>query len=294
MDDTTEPPKHDHPLHGRPHPFDKLHPALYVSEFVGTFLLVFVGLSVVVALWGKGAPLAWLPLQPGARRFLNGTLFGTTGALIAFSHCGKVSGAHINPAVTLAFWLEDKIQWRDALCYVVAQIAGGVAGGVALLIWGRIGASDGYGASVPDAACSALGADRGRDRLHLPARRADLRHGLAQGDAVLDAAHQPAALRGADLARGAALRRLGQSRAQPRPGGGERVVARAMGVFRRALRRRRARGRAQQAGGLGPPPSAARRGSAISRITPPFGRRRKAARREPAGATAAAARPGAM
>lgn len=145
------PPGHDHPLHGRPHPFDKLHPALYVSEFIGTFLLVFVGLSVVVALWGKGAPLAWLPLQPAARRFLNGALFGTTGALIAFSHCGKVSGAHINPAVTLAFWLEDKIKWRDALGYVVAQIAGGVAGAVALLIWGRVGASDGYGASVPDA-----------------------------------------------------------------------------------------------------------------------------------------------
>src|ERR1700760_1789964 len=125
----TQPP--DHPLHGRPHPFDKLHPALYVSEFIGTFLLVFVGLSIVVALWGHGAPLAWLPLAPGWRRLLNGALFGATGALIAFSHCGKVSGAHINPAVTLAFWLEDKLKWRDALGYVVAQLAGGMLGAAA-------------------------------------------------------------------------------------------------------------------------------------------------------------------
>jgi hypothetical protein len=37
------------------------------------------------------------------RRLITGFLFGTTGACIALSPVGKVSGAHINPAVTLAF-----------------------------------------------------------------------------------------------------------------------------------------------------------------------------------------------
>jgi hypothetical protein len=51
----------DRPLSGTPHPFDKLHPRMYASELVGTALLVFLGLSIVIALWGQGAPLASLP-----------------------------------------------------------------------------------------------------------------------------------------------------------------------------------------------------------------------------------------
>jgi aquaporin Z len=142
--------RQDHPLIGLPHPFDKLHPDMYVAELLGTALLVAVGLSVVIALWGHGSPLAALPLQPGLRRLLNGALFGGTGAVIAYSAIGRISGAHINPAMTLAFWLEGKIAWRDALGYVVAQLIGGALGAAALLFWGRIGASTTYGASLPE------------------------------------------------------------------------------------------------------------------------------------------------
>ena len=50
--------------------------------------------------------------------FLSGmvgaALFGGTGAVIAYSALGRVSGAHINPAMTLAFWMVGKIAWRDA------------------------------------------------------------------------------------------------------------------------------------------------------------------------------------
>jgi aquaporin Z len=128
----------------------KLHPSLYVSELIGTALLVAVGLSMVIALWGDGSPLAALPLEPGARRLLNGALFGGTGAVIAYSAVGRISGAHINPAMTFAFWLEGKIAWRDALCYVAAQLIGGALGAVTLLSWGPIGASTQYGASLPE------------------------------------------------------------------------------------------------------------------------------------------------
>jgi aquaporin Z len=122
---------------------------LYVAEVLGTALLVAVGLSTVILLWGHGSPFADLPLQPGVRRALNGALFGGTGALIAYSAVGRISGAHINPAMTLAFWIEGKMVWRDALGYVVAQLAGAAVGAAALLLWGEIGASDTYGASLP-------------------------------------------------------------------------------------------------------------------------------------------------
>lgn len=124
---------------------------MYGAELVGTALLVFVGLSIVIALWGRNAPLAWLTIPPGARRLLNGFLFGSVGAAIAFSPLGRMSGAHINPAMTLAFWLEGKIRWRDAACYVLAQLAGAAVGAAALLLWGAVGASVTWGASVPAA-----------------------------------------------------------------------------------------------------------------------------------------------
>lgn len=142
----------DRPLSGDPHPYDRLHPAMYGAECLGTFLLVVLGLSLVIALWGKGAPLAWLPLAPGQRRLLNGFLFGCVGAAVAYSPIGRISGAHINPAMTFAFWLEGKLQWRDATCYVLAQLCGAAAGGVLLLAWGRVGASDAWGAAKPDSA----------------------------------------------------------------------------------------------------------------------------------------------
>jgi aquaporin Z len=140
----------DRPLHGMPHPYDKLHPRMYAAELVGTALLVFLGLSVVIALWGHDAPLASLPIPADARRLLNGFLFGTVGAAIAFSPIGRMSGAHINPAVTFAFWLEGKLRWRDASFYVLAQLVGAALGSVALLVWGAVGASDTWGASVPN------------------------------------------------------------------------------------------------------------------------------------------------
>jgi len=134
--------KLDRPLSGLPHPFDKLHPKMYASELLGTALLVFLGLSIVIALWGRGAPLASLPIPEGVRRLLTGFLFGTVGAAIAFSPIGKMSGAHINPAVTFAFWLEGKLQWRDASFYSLAQLIGAAFGAAALILWGTAGASD--------------------------------------------------------------------------------------------------------------------------------------------------------
>jgi aquaporin Z len=139
---TCDPSSLDHPLRGQPHPDGRLHWGMYLSEFVGTALLVAIGLSTVIALWAPGAPLKDLPLTIAERRILNGLLFGTTGALISISAIGRISGSHINPAVTFAFWLDGKIKWRDAACYVAAQLLGGIVGAVCLLAWSGVGAGD--------------------------------------------------------------------------------------------------------------------------------------------------------
>jgi aquaporin Z len=143
--------RRDLPLRGQPHPHDRLHPALYAAELAGTALLVSIGLSVVIALWGRGSPLAALLPDLGPRRAVNGFLFGSVAALVALSPLGRISGAHINPAVTLAFWLEGKIAWRDAGCYVVAQFLGAALGALPLLAWGAMGRSVDFGATLPEA-----------------------------------------------------------------------------------------------------------------------------------------------
>jgi aquaporin Z len=121
----------------------------FLSEFIGTALLIAVGLSVVILDFGSGSPVVqWIP-GAGLRRLITGFLFGTTGALIAISPVGKVSGAHINPAVTLAFWLKKKMNTGHAVGYIIAQFSGAALGALPLLIWGNIGASVQFGATVP-------------------------------------------------------------------------------------------------------------------------------------------------
>jgi aquaporin Z len=130
----------------------------YGAELVGTGLLVLIGLSVVILAFGEGSPVAdWIP-PPGLRRLIAGLLFGATGAGITVSPLGRASGAHINPAVTLAFWLEGKIESRHAACYVASQLAGGVAGAVPLLAWGALGRSIGFASTSPGAGVTAWGA----------------------------------------------------------------------------------------------------------------------------------------
>ncbi len=94
--------------------------SLYVSEFVGTALLVAVGVSVVILDFGTGSPVARAIPDAGARRALTGFLFGAVGGLIALSPVGKISGAHINPAVTLAFWMRGKMGPGHAAGYAAA------------------------------------------------------------------------------------------------------------------------------------------------------------------------------
>ncbi|HEY6363790.1 MAG TPA: aquaporin [Candidatus Binatia bacterium] len=92
---------------------------LFSSELIGTAVLVLVGLSLVIVMFGAGSPLVPLLPNEGLRRLITGFLFGTTGALIALSPVGKESGAHINPVVTVGFWLMHAIDARVATGYIL-------------------------------------------------------------------------------------------------------------------------------------------------------------------------------
>lgn len=128
---------------------------LFGAEVIGTALLIAVGLSVVIVEFGDGSPVARLLPSAAWRRAVTGFLFGITGALIALSPLGKESGAHINPVVTLGFWLIGRLKARHVIGYVLSQLAGATIGAAPLLAWGAMGRSVTYGATLPGAAYGA-------------------------------------------------------------------------------------------------------------------------------------------
>jgi aquaporin Z len=122
---------------------------LFLAEFIGTGLLLLVGLSLVIFMFGAGSPIAEIIPSVTARRIITGFLFGGWGATISLTNIGKVSGAHINPAVTLVFWIFKKIDSQSALYYVLGQLSGAIAGCLPLLVWGDMGESLSFGATTP-------------------------------------------------------------------------------------------------------------------------------------------------
>src|SRR6202022_1050172 len=68
-------------------------------------------------------------LDPTVRRALMGATMGLTAIALIHSPWGKRSGAHLNPAVTLAFWRLGRVPGRVAIFYGVGQAAGGAIGG---------------------------------------------------------------------------------------------------------------------------------------------------------------------
>jgi glycerol uptake facilitator protein len=94
-----------------------------LSEFLGTAILVIFGNGVVanvVLNKTKGNSSGWIVITIGwAMAVFIGVLFAS-----------KYSGAHLNPAVTVALALTEKFDATSAIGYIIAQIAGGVLGGM--------------------------------------------------------------------------------------------------------------------------------------------------------------------
>ena len=113
-----------------------------LSEVFGTFLLVLVaGGAVVVGAISHGAIS-----RPAAV-----TAPGLMVMAIILS-MGNLSGAHLNPAVTLAFALRRDFPWRRVLRYVLAQLSGAAL--ACLVLWAFYGKTGRLGATEPGAGVS--------------------------------------------------------------------------------------------------------------------------------------------
>lgn len=114
-----------------------------VAEFFGTFWLVLGGC-------GSAALAAGFPdLGIG---FVGVSLaFGLTVLTIAYS-LGHISGAHLNPAVTIGLWMGGRIDAKDILPYILSQILGAIAAAGVLYI-----IVTGNGSSIGDFAANGYG-----------------------------------------------------------------------------------------------------------------------------------------
>ena len=96
----------------------------YIAEAIGTMVLTLVGCGTAVVT-GNIVAIA--------------LAFGLS--VVAMAYCiGRVSGCHINPAITIGMLIDGRIEKNDAIFYIVAQFIGGIVG--ALLLWIIVGQTD--------------------------------------------------------------------------------------------------------------------------------------------------------
>lgn len=98
----------------------------YLAEIIGTAILVLFGDGVVAGVVLKGT-----------KSFNSGWIVITVGwglgVALAIYGVGSISGAHLNPAVTLAFAAQGVFEWAKVPWYILAQLCGGVIGGT--VVW---------------------------------------------------------------------------------------------------------------------------------------------------------------
>lgn len=98
----------------------------WLAELLGTAVLFGVGFCGVAVLLSPRSPIA-REVAP-VRFLLVGLTFGLLSGVIAVSPLGRRSGGHLNPAVTLAFWLRGHVHRHDLAGYLAAQFAGALIG----------------------------------------------------------------------------------------------------------------------------------------------------------------------
>lgn len=109
----------------------------YIAEMAGTFALVFCGTGAIIvnSLYGNCITHMGIAFTFGLIVFLMISLIGW------------ISGCHINPAVTLAFYMARKISLLDALIYITVQIIGATI--ASLILWYLFPGAKSIGESVP-------------------------------------------------------------------------------------------------------------------------------------------------
>lgn len=103
---------------------DKYRP--YIAEALGTFALIFIGAGSVCAdhvlKQSGGAGIGLLGIS---------IAFGLVVATMIYA-LGYISGCHINPAATIAFWVTNRMEANKAVFYIGSQLVGAVTGGYLL------------------------------------------------------------------------------------------------------------------------------------------------------------------
>ena len=109
----------------------------FVAEAIGTFALVFAGTGAIVV----------NDLSQGAISHVGVALtFGLVVMAMIYA-IGDISGAHLNPAVTLGFWLAARFPREDVVPYIASQLTGALTASV--LVRGVFGAHSTLGATLP-------------------------------------------------------------------------------------------------------------------------------------------------
>ncbi|MGL4388866.1 MAG: MIP/aquaporin family protein [Brevinema sp.] len=98
----------------------------FIAEFLGTTILILLGNGVVSNV-----------LLNKTKGHGSGLIVITAGwafaVLVAVIITGRISGAHLNPAVTVAMLMQNVITVSTAISYIIAQLLGGIFGG--MLVW---------------------------------------------------------------------------------------------------------------------------------------------------------------
>lgn len=103
----------------------------FLAEFIGTFFLIFIGVGSVAV---------------GENSLIEISLaFGFVVAASIFA-LGNISGSHINPAVTISFWIYGLIGFSQVILYTIAQVLGAISGGFAILFF--MGVEHGLGVTT--------------------------------------------------------------------------------------------------------------------------------------------------
>ena len=114
----------------------------YISEFVGTLFLTLLACGVAVL----------IGCDTAAGIVTTALAFGLVIVAMAYS-IGNVSGCHINPAVSIGMYVAGKMEFKECLKYVVAQVLGAFAGsallGICLGSFESLGANA-YGGVLPN------------------------------------------------------------------------------------------------------------------------------------------------
>ena len=109
----------------------------YISEFIGTFAMIFCGTGAITINETTGGDVTHVGI-------------GITWGLIVMAMIyafGEISGAHFNPAVSIAFAYAKKFSWKEVPKYIFFQVAGAFAASL-LLMW-LFPKSELLGATIP-------------------------------------------------------------------------------------------------------------------------------------------------